>query len=97
MHVSVLTSYSSPISLLPFRILEKCLRKRPVKMMAKVICVQMASALKDNILFQDVVILYPVEFFETTHQNFEILFQDDGGGLTVRYAPIRPKWILLRY
>jgi len=64
-------------------------RKFTAMMMAKVICVQMVSALQYNVLFQDVDIVWyrdPIEFFETTHQHFDILFQDDGGH-TVRYAP----------
>lgn len=61
-------------------------------MMAKVLCVQMVSSLKYNILFQDVDIVWyknPVEFFEKKDphlQEFDMLFQDDGGH-TVRYTP----------
>jgi hypothetical protein len=64
-------------------------RKFTAMMMAKVICVQMVSALKYNILFSDVDMIWykdPVVFFEATHLNFDMLFQDDGGH-TVRYAP----------
>jgi hypothetical protein len=64
-------------------------RKFTMMMMAKVICVQMVSALKYNILFQDVDIVWykdPVEYFETQHLQFDMMFQDDGGHST-RYAP----------
>lgn len=63
--------------------------KFTMMMMAKVICVQMVSALKYSILFQDVDIVWykdPVKFFENTHEDFDLLFQDDGGH-SVRYAP----------
>ena len=61
-------------------------------MMAKVMCVQMVSSLGYNILFQDVDIVWyknPIPFFEdknTNLQNFDMMFQDDGGH-SVRYAP----------
>jgi hypothetical protein len=51
--------------------------------------VHMVSRLKYNILFQDVDIVWyknPIPFFETTHQDFDLLFQDDGGH-SIRYAP----------
>eukprot|EP00429_Kryptoperidinium_foliaceum_P006766 CAMPEP_0176021354 /NCGR_PEP_ID=MMETSP0120_2-20121206/10367_1 /TAXON_ID=160619 /ORGANISM="Kryptoperidinium foliaceum, Strain CCMP 1326" /LENGTH=501 /DNA_ID=CAMNT_0017354467 /DNA_START=53 /DNA_END=1555 /DNA_ORIENTATION=+ len=64
-------------------------RKFTAMMMAKVFCVHMVNALKYNVLFQDVDIVYyknPIPFFEQEHTNFDLLFQDDGGH-TVRYAP----------
>jgi hypothetical protein len=64
-------------------------RKFTAMMMAKVFCVHMVSALKYNILFQDVDIVWykdPIHFFETQHMDFDVMFQDDGGH-TVRYAP----------
>jgi len=68
-------------------------RKFTLMMMAKVMCVQMVSTLGYNILFQDVDIVWyknPIPFFENTDdkslQNYDMLFQDDGGHST-RYAP----------
>jgi hypothetical protein len=67
-------------------------RKFKAMMMAKVMCVQMVSALGYNILFQDVDIVYfknPIEMFEDTEsplQEFDMIFQDDGGH-SVRYCP----------
>ena len=64
-------------------------RKFTAMMMAKVICVQMITALKYNILFQDVDIVWykdPIQYFENNLPEFDMLFQDDGGH-TVRYAP----------
>jgi hypothetical protein len=64
-------------------------RKFTAMMMAKVFCVHMVSRLKYNILFQDVDIVWyknPIPFFESTHQDFDLLFQDDGGH-SIRYAP----------
>jgi len=67
-------------------------RKFTAMMMAKVMCVQMVSALGYNILFQDVDIVWyrnPIEIFEDKDsplQEFDMLFQDDGGH-TVRYTP----------
>jgi len=61
-------------------------------MMAKVMCVQMISALGYNILFQDVDIVYfknPIELFEDKEsplQEFDMIFQDDGGHST-RFSP----------
>ena len=56
-------------------------RKFTMMMMAKVLCVQMVSTLKYNILFQDVDIVWyknPIPFFEekdTDLQEFDMLFQ----------------------
>ena len=67
-------------------------RKFTLMMMAKVICVQMVSALGYNMLFQDVDIVWyrnPLEYFQDKNSpiyHFDIYFQDDGGH-SVRYAP----------
>jgi hypothetical protein len=64
-------------------------KKFTAMMMAKVICVQMVSALKYNLLFQDVDIVWyknPLEYFKDTKDDFDVYFQDDGGH-TIRYAP----------
>lgn len=64
-------------------------KKFTAMMMAKVICVQMVSALKYNLLFQDVDIVWyknPLDYFKNTKDDFDVYFQDDGGH-TVRYAP----------
>jgi len=64
-------------------------RKFTAMMMAKIFCVHMVSRLKYNILFQDVDIVWyknPIEYFESNHMSFDLLFQDDGGH-SVRYAP----------
>ena len=56
-------------------------RKFTMMMMAKVLCVQMVSTLRYNILFQDVDIVWyknPIPFFEeknTDLQEFDMLFQ----------------------
>lgn len=61
-------------------------------MMAKVMCLHMVVSLRYNVLFQDVDIVWykdPLPMFEDKHsplQQFDMLFQDDGGH-TVRYAP----------
>ena len=68
-------------------------RKFTAMMMAKVLCVQMVSSLKYNILFQDVDIVWyknPVEYFEQKNSKldgFDMLFQDDGGH-TTRCVPV---------
>uniref|UniRef100_A0A7R9ZQD4 Nucleotide-diphospho-sugar transferase domain-containing protein n=2 Tax=Craspedostauros australis TaxID=1486917 RepID=A0A7R9ZQD4_9STRA len=61
--------------------------------MAKVICVQLVSALHYNLLFQDVDIVWykhPLEYFQSPDKmgdsDFDVFFQDDGGHST-RYAP----------
>jgi len=67
-------------------------KKFTAMMMAKVMCVQMVSSLGYNVLFQDVDIVWyknPVPYFEEKHtklQDFDMMFQDDGGHST-RYAP----------
>ena len=67
-------------------------RKFTAMMMAKVMCVQLVSALEYNVLFQDVDIVYyksPIPYFEDKDsplQEFDLMFQDDGGH-TVRYSP----------
>jgi Nucleotide-diphospho-sugar transferase len=67
-------------------------KKFVAMMMAKVMCVHMVSALKYNVLFQDVDIVWyknPIALFEEKEsplQEFDMLFQDDGGH-TTRYAP----------
>ena len=67
-------------------------RKFTAMMMAKVMCVQLVSALEYNVLFQDVDIVYyksPIPYFEDKDsplQEFDMMFKDDGGH-TVRYAP----------
>lgn len=67
-------------------------KKFTAMMMAKVMCVHMVSSLKYNILFQDVDIVWyksPLPYFEekgTSLQEFDMIFQDDGGH-TTRYAP----------
>lgn len=67
-------------------------RKFTAMMMAKVMCVQMVSALGYHILFQDVDIVWfknPIPYFEEKNpalDSFDMLFQDDGGH-SVRYAP----------
>lgn len=63
-------------------------------MMAKVICVQVISMLKKDILFQDVDVVWyrnPLEYFhdkDSPLQIYDALFQDDGAHST-RYG----KWI----
>jgi len=64
-------------------------RKFTAMMMAKIFCVHMVSRLKYNILFQDVDIVWyknPIDYFESNHMTFDLMFQDDGGH-SVRYAP----------
>jgi hypothetical protein len=66
-------------------------RKFTAMMMAKVICVQMVSALKYNLLFQDVDIVWyknPLGYFHNKEiaGDFDVYFQDDGGH-SIRYAP----------
>ena len=64
-------------------------KKFTAMMMAKVIVVQMVSALGYDMLFQDVDIVWykdPLEYFRNTNDDFDIYFQDDGGH-SVRYAP----------
>ncbi|KAL3902890.1 MAG: hypothetical protein SGILL_010654, partial [Bacillariaceae sp.] len=67
-------------------------RKFTAMMTAKVMCVQLVSALEYNVLFQDVDIVYyksPIPYFEdkdSSLQEFDMMFQDDGGH-TVRYSP----------
>lgn len=64
-------------------------RKFTAMMMAKIFCVHMVSRLKYNVLFQDVDIVWyknPIEYFESNHLEFDLMFQDDGGH-SVRYAP----------
>jgi len=68
-------------------------RKFTAMMLAKVMCVQMVSALGYNILFQDVDMVWyknPIPYFEdknnTDLKKFDIMFQDDGGH-SLRYAP----------
>ena len=64
-------------------------RKFTAMMMAKIFCVHMVSRLQYNILFQDVDIVWyknPIDYFESNHMGFDLLFQDDGGH-SVRYAP----------
>lgn len=58
-------------------------------MLAKVYCVHMVSKLHYNVLFSDVDIVWyknPISYFESNHEDFEMLFQDDGAH-SVRYAP----------
>lgn len=65
-------------------------KKFTLMMFAKVYCVHMVNALKYNVLFQDVDVIWyknPVKYFETKDLDFHILFQDDGSRL-LRYTPL---------
>ena len=61
-------------------------------MMAKVICVQLISALGYDLLFQDVDIIWfknPLDYFhdkDSPIANFDCYFQDDGAR-SLRYSP----------
>lgn len=65
-------------------------RKFTAMMMAKVMSVQLVSALGYDFLFQDVDIVWfkdPLEYFKLPAvKDFDAVFQDDGGH-SVRYAP----------
>jgi hypothetical protein len=64
-------------------------KKFTAMMMAKCICVQMVSALKYNLLFQDVDIVWyknPLDYFKNASDDIDVFFQDDGGH-SIRYAP----------
>lgn len=58
-------------------------------MWAKVVAVHMVAMLGYDVLFQDVDVVWykdPLPFLQNNHQDFDLVFQDDGAR-TVRYAP----------